>query len=84
MLSNSKDSSTTLVSQRSVLEPSEFPFIKLTLYYFRSFVNFEPSLRFHFCAHIILLLSYDYTLLACMISRNFNYTFVTSRVISSR
>ncbi|KAJ0453497.1 hypothetical protein HanIR_Chr15g0729991 [Helianthus annuus] len=62
MLSNSKDSSTTLVSQHSVLEPSNFLFIKPTLYYFRSFmmklslVNFEPFSRFHFCAYSILLL----------------------------
>ncbi|KAJ0599004.1 hypothetical protein HanIR_Chr03g0099931 [Helianthus annuus] len=48
MLSDSKDLSTTLVSQRSVLEPPKFFFIRCTLYYLRSFmmklflVNFEP------------------------------------------
>uniref|UniRef100_A0A251SRK7 Uncharacterized protein n=1 Tax=Helianthus annuus TaxID=4232 RepID=A0A251SRK7_HELAN len=59
----SKDLSTTLVSQCSVQEPSKFLFfIKLMLYFFRSFimklslVNFEPFLRFHFCAYIILIL----------------------------
>ncbi|KAJ0566947.1 hypothetical protein HanIR_Chr06g0279251 [Helianthus annuus] len=61
MLSDSKDISTTLVSQRSVLEPSKFLFIRCALYYLRPFmmklflVNFEPFLRFHFCAYIIRL-----------------------------
>ncbi|KAM0070916.1 hypothetical protein Hdeb2414_s0001g00018841 [Helianthus debilis subsp. tardiflorus] len=66
---------------------SKFLFIRCTLYYLRSFmmklflVNFEPFFLDFTFAHT----SYDYTSLACIISLNFSYTFVTtSEDISSR
>ncbi|KAJ0862692.1 hypothetical protein HanPSC8_Chr12g0521261 [Helianthus annuus] len=66
------------------LEPSKF-YSSLRFIIFDLLSLLNNFSRFHFCATSYSYFSYDYTLLACMISRNFTYAFITtSRDISSR